>query len=107
MIYELRVYAALPGKMSDLLKLLEKVLPVWERYGIRQGGFWTPMVGPSSQEVTYFLLWESLADREVKWSKFLNDAEWAAIHKDSEKGGPLTSNVSTSFLRPTAFSVSK
>jgi hypothetical protein len=56
MIYELRVYQPVPGQMPKLLaRFRDKVLPIWERHGIRAIGFWTTLVGESSNELTYML----------------------------------------------------
>ena len=65
MIYELRVYQPVPGQMPKLLgRFRDKLLPIWERHGIRPIAFWTTLVGESSNELTYMLPWELLADRE-------------------------------------------
>jgi NIPSNAP len=46
MIYELRVYQPVPGQMPKLLaRFRDKLLPIWERHGIRPIGFWTTLVG--------------------------------------------------------------
>jgi hypothetical protein len=74
MIYELRVYQPVPGQMPKLLaRFRDKLLPIWERHGIRPIGFWTTLVGESSNELTYMLPWESLADRETRWTAFQNN----------------------------------
>ena len=71
MIYEMRVYRCLPGRLPALLKRFETItLKLWEKHGIKQAGFFTTLVGESNQELTYFLAWESLADREKKWGAF-------------------------------------
>ena len=76
MIYETRVYRCLPGRLPALLKRFETItLPLWEKHGIKQAGFFTTMVGESNQELTYFLAWESLADREKKWAAFQSDPD--------------------------------
>ena len=65
MIYEMRVYRCVPGRLPALLKRFENVtLKIWEKHGIKQAGFWTTLIGDSNQELTYLLAWESLADRE-------------------------------------------
>ena len=65
MIYELRIYRALPGRMPALLKRFEtQTLRIWEKHGIRQAGFWTTLVGESNNDLTYLLAWDSLAERE-------------------------------------------
>ena len=46
MIYELRVYHCVPGRLPDLLKRFDTItLKIWERHGIQQAGFWTVLVG--------------------------------------------------------------
>ena len=54
MIYELRVYQPVPGQMPKLLaRFRDKLLPIWERHGIHPIGFWTTLVGESSNERRY------------------------------------------------------
>ena len=90
MIYELRVYQPVPGQMPKLLaRFRDKLLPIWERHGIRPIGFWTTLVGESSNELTYMLPWESLADRETRWTAFQNDPAWHKVRDDSERDGPI------------------
>ncbi len=105
MIYEMRLYDCCPGKLPALQKRFETVtLALWEKYGIRQVGFWTTLVGPSSHRLTYMLAWESLAERETKWNAFQVDPEWIAKRAASETDGPILANIESSFLLPTAFS---
>ena len=105
MIYELRVYQPVPGQMSKLLtRFRDKLLPIWERHGIRPIGFWTTLVGESSNELTYILPWESLADRETRWTAFQNDPAWHEVRDDSERDGPIVASISNQILTPTPFS---
>jgi NIPSNAP len=105
MIFELRVYRCVPNRMPALLKRFEtKTLGIWQKHGIRQAGFWTTMIGESNHELTYFLAWESLAEREQKWSAFISDPEWVKARDESEKDGPIVANVVSSILQPTSFS---
>ena len=105
MIYELRVYRCVPNRLPALLKRFEtKTLRIWEKHGIRQAGFWTTMIGESNQELTYLLAWESLAEREQKWSAFISDSEWVAARDETEKDGAIVANVANSILQPTSFS---
>ena len=77
MLYEQRVYTCYPGRMSNLLKRFETItLPIWGRYGIRQAGFWIPVVGKSNLELVYLLAWLSMTEREEKWEAFREDPEW-------------------------------
>jgi NIPSNAP len=80
MIYELRVYQPVPGQMPKLLaRFRNKLLPLWERHSIRPIGFWMTLVGESSNELSYILPWESLADRETRWTAFRNDPAWHKV----------------------------
>ncbi|MGN6117699.1 MAG: NIPSNAP family protein, partial [Nitrobacter sp.] len=77
MIYEMRVYRCLPGRLPALLKRFENTtLKLWEKHGIKQAGFFTTVVGESNQDLTYLLAWDSMADREKKWNAFATDPAW-------------------------------
>lgn len=105
MIYELRVYRTLPGRMPNLLaRFRNHTLRIWERHGIRQAGFFTTLVGESQKDLTYLLAWESLAERETKWAAFMADPEWQQVRAESEKDGLINDNVMNAFLTPTDFS---
>jgi NIPSNAP len=104
-IYEMRTYRCIPGRLPALLKRNETVVPeIWEKHGIRQAGFFTTLVGDSNQEVTYFLAWESLAERERKWTAFVTDPAWIAARDKSEAEGPIVANMASQLLVPTSFS---
>ncbi len=105
MIYEVRVYRCVPGRLPALLNRFQNTtLTIWERFGIRQAGFWTTLIGKSNHELIYMLQWESLAEREQKWNAFMADPEWLAKRAESEKDGPILQNVSSQIIAPTAFS---
>ncbi|WP_158747512.1 NIPSNAP family protein [Acidisphaera sp. L21] len=105
MIYELRIYHCLPGRLPALLKRFESTtLGIWERHGIRQAGFWTTLIGSSNMTLTYMLAWESLAEREQKWTAFQADPEWNTKRAESEKDGPIVANIVSELMVPTAFS---
>lgn len=105
MIYELRIYNCPTGGLPKLLDRFNTyTLKLWEKHGIRQAGFWTTVVGPSNNDLTYLLAWESMAERETKWLAFQTDPEWLAARAETEKHGAIVANVANSFLQPTAFS---
>src|SRR5438034_3233257 len=99
MIYELRIYRCVPGRKPALLSRFEnETLRIWEKHGIRQVGFWTTLIGESSQQITYMLAWDSMAEREKRWGVFLADPEWAAVSAKTDKGGQLVENLSSQLL---------
>ena len=82
MIYELRVYRCVPGRLPALLSRFQNhTLRIWERHGIRQAGFWTPLVGENSQDLTYLLAWESLAERERRTDRTDHQQPVADAHR--------------------------
>ncbi len=105
MIYELRIYHAAPGKLPALnARFRNHTLKVWERFGIRQAGFWTTLIGENANALYYLLEWESLAEREQKWNAFVVDKEWVAIRAETEKDGPLVARIANQILTPTDYS---
>ena len=110
MLYELRIYHAWPGRLGALNKRFETVtLKFWEKYDIRAVGFWTVAIGEASNDLYYLLAWESLAEREKKWSTFGSDPDWvkARIQSETDAGGPLTENITNYILAPTTYSPMK
>jgi hypothetical protein len=105
MLYELRIYRCVPGRLPALHKgFQEATLGIWERHGIRQVGFWTVLIGDGNQDLYYMLEWKDMAERERKWGAFAADPEWLTKRAESERDGPITANITSSFLAPTAYS---
>ena len=108
MIYELRVYRPAPGRLPNLLaRFNDHTLRIWAKHGIRQVGFWTTLVGENQFDLTYMVAWESMADRETKWTAFQTDPEWIRVRSESEKDGPINAAITNQFLAPTSFSALK
>jgi hypothetical protein len=106
MIHELRVFHCVPGRLPALLKRFETdTLRLFEKYGIKQLGFWTVAIGESNNDLFLILQWESLAEREQKFGAFLKDPEWLEAWRKSEEDGPLEATITNTILVPTAFSM--
>lgn len=105
MLHELRTYSAMPGRLPDLhRRFAEITMGFFAKHGIRVVGFWTSELGGSSDQLLYLLAWESLAEREQKWSAFIADQERLARFAETEKNGPLVRRLTAQILRPTAYS---
>ena len=108
MIYELRIYHCVSGRLPALLKRFDTItLKLWEKHGIKQAGFWTTVIGESNQTLYYFVTWESLAEREKKWNAFGADPEWIKARAQTEANGAIVANVKNFILSPTEFSAVK
>jgi hypothetical protein len=105
MLYELRTYNAMPGRLPDLNRRFADItMGYFKQYGIQATGFWTNELGGHSDQLLYILAWESLADREKKWGAFVADKERLAKFAETEKNGPLVRSLTAHILRPTAYS---
>jgi hypothetical protein len=62
------------------------------------------MLGESNQDLTYLLQWESLDERQKKWTAFQTDPEWISKRDETEKSGAIVANVSSQILQPLPFS---
>ena len=108
MILEMRVYRCLPGRLPALMKRFDTLtLKLWDKHGIKQAGFWTTVIGESNQTLYYFVVWNSLAEREEKWNAFQSDPEWQKARAETEKNGAIVANVKNFILAPTPFSAVK
>ena len=101
MIYELRSYDCVPGRLARVLERFEAdALPLWRELGIRPVGFWTTVIGENDQTVHYMLAWDSLAARETLWAAFATDPRWAEARRRSETDGPLVARIRNTILKP-------
>ena len=104
-IYEERIYKIVPGKMPDIMaRFTNHALPLFEKHGIKLVGFWQTAIGPSSNELVYFVAYDDLGHREKAWNAFMNDPAWIEAKAKSEQNGMLVADVANRILTPTAFS---
>jgi len=108
MIYELRVYHCVPGKLQALSKRFETVTTrLFEKHGFQQVGYWTVAIGQSSADFVYMLKWDSHAHRERAFAAFQSDPEWIETRAKSETDGPLVASITNTILLPTSYSALK
>jgi hypothetical protein len=104
MIYEWRVYEAMPGKMTALNERFHKItLDFFKKHGITVVGFWEAIFG-TSNTLYYMLAFENMAHREKAWAALMADPEWMRARQETEKEGPLVQRVHNMLLRPTHYS---
>ncbi|MBM4438075.1 MAG: NIPSNAP family protein [Actinobacteria bacterium] len=103
MLYELRVYEILPGRMGAMTARLGKAIEVFRKHGFDVAGVWTETVGRNDRLV-YITVFQDMGDRETKWSAFVGDPEWHKIRVESERDGPIVARVINSFMTPTSYS---
>ena len=105
-VYELRVYHTFEGKLDDLLRRFrEHTMRLFERHGIRNVAYWTPVDEPlKGRSLFYVLAHPSREAATANWNAFREDPEWQAVQKKSEANGKLVEKVDSTFLSLTDFS---
>jgi hypothetical protein len=104
MLYELRVYEILPGRMPAIdARFREHTLGLFKRHDIGVVGFWHEVVG-SSDRLVYITRFDDMADRERKWNAFVADPDWQRVRSQTEADGPIVRCVTNRFLAPTEYS---
>src|SRR5574341_816846 len=104
MLYELRVYRTVPGRLPAINDRFAKhTIGFFKKHGIGIVGFWNDEIGRSNQ-LTYILTFDSLADREAKWTAFQADTGWHQVRAETAASGPIVAQVLNSFMRLTSCS---
>lgn len=105
-VYELRVYHTFEGKLDDLLRRFrEHTMRLFERHGIRNVAYWTPVDEPLKDRTLFYILAHpSREAATANWNAFREDPEWQAVQKSSEANGKLVERVESTFLSLTDFS---
>jgi len=106
-IFELRTYESHSKKANK--KKVEMFnngeIAIFRRTGLQPVFFGETLIGTKMPNLTYMLVFESMAAREKNWGAFASDPEWKKLsgtpgYTDAE----IVSNISNIFLRPTSYS---
>ena len=104
MIYEMRTYYAMPGKLRAVVQRFADVThAIFLQYGFRPVGYWTEAFGDNSK-FHYMLAWEDDAERRQKWAAFREDPERIRAFAETEKDGPIVARIENSIWEATSFS---
>jgi hypothetical protein len=107
LLYELRVYDVIPGKLAALNNRFETITNgYFEKHGIKVIGFWTDVFGTSNR-LTYMLAYDDLGHREKAWGAFARDEERLAKFAETERDGLLVAKVTNTLMAPTKYSPMK
>ena len=104
MIYEKRVYKAVPGKLPAInARFANHTCAFFKEFDIGMVGFWNDEIGASNQ-MTYITSFDSMADRDEKWTAFGAHKPWNEVRAETEVDGPLVAQVINSFMTLTDYS---
>lgn len=105
-VFELRVYHAAAGKLSELEgRFRDHTIGIFNRHGIKSVAYWTPLDEPDkSSTLIYILQHPSREAAAANWKAFQDDPEWKSVKEKSEANGKLVEKVDSTFLALTDFS---
>jgi hypothetical protein len=104
MIYEIRSYDVVPGRMPAMhARFKNHTVGLFQRHGIEVLGFWEAMIGTTNL-LHYLCRFEDLAHRERAWAAFGADPEWLRVRAESEKDGPIVARIRNEIWRPSPYS---
>ena len=105
MIYELRTYKVVEGRMKELHDRFKKhTLRLFEKYGIKPIAFWTSVDDGDENYLTYLLQFEDLESQKRAWKMFMEDEERIDIWNKSNQKGKLVIDIISKNLKPTDYS---
>jgi hypothetical protein len=109
-VFELRTYTASEGNLGHLnARFRDHTLKLFERHGISNFGYWTPLEGQpgAGQTLVYLISHKSVAAAKASFDAFRQDPDWLAARQASEEkaGGSLTApgGVQSLFLQVPSF----
>lgn len=107
-MFELRMYespseSACAAKMSMFTKMGE--MEIFRKTGLTPVFFGRTLIGPRQPNFVYMLVHESLAAREKNWDTFRTNPDWKTLASTpGYADADILTNITTTFLRPTAYS---
>jgi hypothetical protein len=106
MIFELRVYHALPGKLHDLVaRFRDHTDALFAQHGMKSVAYWMPLDEPQkSTTFIYILQHPSREAATANWKSFQADPAWISVKEKSEANGKLVEKIDSTFMEMTDFS---
>lgn len=105
--FELRVYHSPTLRQQRMLhtRFGGAEVKIFHRSGVHPIFYADTIVGPDMPNLTYFMPFATLADREKAWDAFGTDPEWTQVRADSvAQGGQIVDNNNLSLWRTAAYS---
>jgi len=104
MLYELRTYEAMPGKLPALNTHLKVAADLFKSHELDVLGFWTDEFGASLQ-VTYMWMYKTFEDRQKKVAAFASDSAWQQqVAQETEQAGVVVARTHNTMLQLTPYS---
>jgi len=105
-VYELRIYHAVPGKIENLIaRFRDHTMKLFADHGIKSVAYWTALDEPVKSSIFFYILEHpSREAAAANWKAFQDDPEWKSVKAKSEENGKLVEKIDSTFLALTDFS---
>lgn len=111
MVYELRTYTTLDGRLPALnARFRDHTVKLFEKHGMTNVVYGTPIDNEGKaidNKLVYLLAHKSQEAARASFAAFGKDPEWVAAREASEKDGKIVAKVESQFLVPTDYSPMK
>ncbi|MDQ0900713.1 NIPSNAP family protein [Paenibacillus sp. V4I7] len=99
MIYELRIYTILPGRIDAIRKRFsDHTFGIFARLGMQVCDFWEDDL-EEQPKLYYTMKYESMEERTRQWETFSQDKEWNEVKQQSEQDGKIVERVEQIFMK--------
>lgn len=105
-VYELRVYHAVEGRLDDLVRRFrDHTVALFTKHGLKSVAYWTPTDEPQKGRILgYILEHPSRAAAAANWKSFQADPEWVKVKEESEAKGQLAEKIDSTYMTMMDFS---
>lgn len=103
LLYELRVYYAVKGKLDNVnARFRDHTCKLFEKHGITNIGYWVP-VDPTDERLIYVIAHKDMDARNKSFKEFAADPDWKKAAAASEKDGKIVDHIDYFFMRATDY----
>jgi hypothetical protein len=105
-VYELRIYHVVPGKIESLVaRFRDHTMKLFADHGIKSVAYWTALDEPVKSSTFFYILEHpSREAAAANWKAFQDDPEWKSVKAKSEESGKLVEKIDSTFLTLMDFS---
>ncbi len=103
MLYELRIYDVVPGKMQTILdRFRDHTIQIFAKHGMKVTQFWVD-ADETKNRLYYVLEHPDAASREHNFKAFTEDQQWLDLKERTEQAGPLYEKIETIYMHNAPF----
>ncbi len=105
-VYELRIYTATPGNLSNLhARFRDHTIRIFGNHGMKVVGFWSPTSEEEADDTLIYVLEHASQEAaNASWRAFGQDPEWKSVSDASNANGQILAGVERRYMTATDYS---